>query len=116
MGKSKLTQKQMRHDGLVDAASFTGIHLQKYRHLYISLAVLVMVALAGIAIFKFRAGGQSRQASSLLARSRNNLFELESIYRNYPQTKSAPLALLRSAEILYRQGKLTRPESTSPFF
>ncbi len=107
MGKEKITRKQMRHDGLVDAVSFTSFHLQKYRHLYIALAVLVTVILLGLGLLKFRVAGQSQEAASSLARARENLFELENIYRNFPHTKSAPLALLRSAEILYRQDKLT---------
>ena len=104
MAKSKVTRKGLRHDGLTDAVFSFTLHFQKYRKVYVSLLALIVIGAIFTGVFIQHRSRRVTQAERLLARARSPL-DLEKVYTDYPETKSAPLALLLLADVLYGEGQ-----------
>jgi tetratricopeptide (TPR) repeat protein len=100
--KGKLTRKELKHDGLVDTVFSAGRHFQKYGKVYLSLGAFLAILAIVVGASFYRRSRRVEKAALLLARPRSPLV-LEEIYRDYPETKSAPLALLLLADILYQE-------------
>jgi len=103
MSAEKITRKELKHDGMVDAVFSISIHLQQHIKIYISLAALLIIGAIIIGVMFYQDSQKNERAVSLLAHARGPE-SLERIFRDYPETESAPLALFLMADLLYRQG------------
>ena len=104
MSGDKITRKELKHDGLVDAVFSTSHHIQKYIKVYISLAALLVIGVIIMGVMLYQNSRKNEKAVRLLAQARGPE-SLEKVYRDYPETKSAPLALFLLADLLYREGQ-----------
>ena len=100
MSKDKITVKEMKHDGLVDAVATTTTFMRKYRGVFFILGgVVIIVAVIIAAVISHSASVKEKAEQALnQARSRD---QLQAVYEEYPDTPSAPLALIQLGAVQY---------------
>lgn len=76
---------------------------QRYGNQALTLLVLVLVAVAGIAYYRNRVSTNEEQASTMLAAARKPQ-DLEGLLARYPKSSVAPLAELRLAKEAFNSG------------
>jgi len=96
----KITLKEMKHDGLVDAVATTATFFERHRLPLLILAVLLVTAAVVFGLFSSRASGRRAEAARLLNEAESRT-DLENVYENFPETSSAPLALLRAGALAF---------------
>lgn len=104
MSQDKLDRKELKHDGLVDTVSRLSLHIQKHYGAYLAGAALCVAAAVGIGIFTHRSRVDREEAKEKLAAS-GSIEQLAVFCRDYPESPGAPVALLRLADGLFRDGE-----------
>ena len=96
----KITVKEMKHDGLVDAAVTTASFMRNYRTVVLSLAGVVIIAVIVVAAYISHSSSLIENAEQSLSQARSK-DDLRAVCEEYPDTPSAPLALIQLAAIQY---------------
>jgi|GEM_PF-1020002 len=100
MSGDKITVKEMKHDGLVDAVVTTATFMQKYRTAFLSLAAAVVIVTIAIAAYISHSASRVKEAEQALILARSTV-ELQSVCEEYSDTPTAPLARIQLAAVHY---------------
>ncbi len=104
MTGKKVTVKEMKHDGLVDAVAASASFFERHRLPLLILGAAAAAAAIVIALFAYRSTGRTAAAVRELSAART-FEELAAVYENYPQTPSAPLALVQAGAFAFTEGE-----------
>lgn len=104
MAAKRVTVKEMKRDGLVDAVVTTASFFDRYRRPLVVLAAAVAVAAVIFAVFSYRASSRAVAAVGAFSTART-VEELTAVYENYPQTPTAPLALIQAGAFAFNRGE-----------
>ncbi len=102
----KITVKEMKHDGLVDAVASTASFFERHRLPLIILAVAAVGAAVVFGVSSYRVSNRMTAAAQSLSEAKNRE-DLEAVYRNYPETPSASLALIQAGAFAFSAGDYT---------
>ena len=100
MSGDKITVKEMKHDGLVDAVVTTATFMQKYRAAFLSLAVVVVIVAVAVAAYISHSSSRVKDAEQAWSRARST-DELRAVCEEYSDTPTAPLARIQLAAVQY---------------
>ncbi len=103
MSAKKVTFKEMRHDGLVDAVAASASFFQRHRIGMIILVAAVVAAAVVFAVSSYRVSSRITAAAEALSAAQSGE-DLKVVYENYPETPSAPLALIQAAALFFSEG------------
>ncbi len=115
MSKSKVSRKELKHDGLLDLLSSSALHFQTHRKTYISLIALLVVAGIVLGAVLYQNAQKNERAAKILNRPQG-IASLVEVSKKYPKTPSAPLALLALAGTYYRSEKYLEAGSAYQLF
>ncbi len=104
MSGKKVTVKEMKHDGLVDAVAASASFFERHRLPLMILGAAVAATAIVIALLAYRSTGRTAAAARELSSART-VEELAAVYENYPETPSAPLALVQAGAFAFAEGE-----------
>lgn len=100
----KVTVKEMKHDGLVDAVATTATFFERHRGPLIILAVAVVAAAVTFSVISYRTTSRDRSAVREFSAA-GSIEEMVAVYESYPRTPTAPLALIQAGAFAFREGE-----------
>ncbi len=103
MSAKRVSVKEMKHDGLVEAVASTATFLERHRLLLIVLATVVVGVAVVIGWISYREASHRAAAARLLSEAQGRE-ELQAVYGSYPDTPSAPLALIQAGALSFSEG------------
>ncbi len=111
----KITVKEMKHDGLVDAVATTATFMQRYQVAFIALSVILVLAVVVFAAVFYHAASRVEKGESDLSQARSKE-DLRAVFDQFPNTPSGALALIQLAAVLYDEGEFDQAEETYQLF
>ncbi len=115
MSAKKVSVKEMKHDGLVDAVAASASFFQRHQLGLIVLAAAVVAAAVVFGAFSYRASSRVTSAAEALSAAQSEQ-GLKAVYENYPETPSAPLALIQAAALAFSEGDYGSARTTYLLF
>jgi len=100
MSGEKISVKEMKHDGLVDAAVTTASFMRKYRVAFLSVAVIIVIVVIAVAAYISHSTSRVKAAEQAWSRARSTE-ELRAVCEEYSDTPTAPLARIQLAAVQY---------------
>lgn len=101
---NKITVKEMKHDGLVDAAVTTASFMRVHRSAFLILAIIIVVGAAVVAAFVSHSTSLIDKSTLALSQARTKE-DLLKVFEEYSETPSAPLAVISLASLQYNEGE-----------
>ncbi|MFH1039219.1 MAG: tetratricopeptide repeat protein [PVC group bacterium] len=111
----KITVKEMRHDGLVDAVATTASFMRRYRAAALVLGIILVAGAVIFAAVSYHTAGTIARAETELGAARSRE-DLRAVFDRYPDTPAAPLALIQLAAALYDAGEFDQARDTYRLF
>lgn len=115
MSAKKVSFKEMKHDGLVDAVAASASFFQRHQLGLIVLAAALVAAAVVFGVFSYRVSSRVTTAAEALSAAQSGQ-ELKSVYEKYPETPSAPLALIQAAALAFSEGDYGSARTTYLLF
>lgn len=115
MSKDKITVKEMKHDGLVDAVVASASFMRRYRGAVLILVAVVVVVVVVLTAVSYHEASAITAAADELSRVRSKE-DLRAVYQQYPETPSAPLALVQLGAVLYDDSEFEEARDSYQLF